>query len=439
MAKELICMTQKEISRHDIITDLINGKVNGSEAAVQLNLSVRQTKRLKAKVSKQGIEALMHGNRGKESNRKIKSKIINKAIDLIKEKYPDFGPTLACEKLEEKHSIKLGRETVRKIMIEQKLWKPKPRKQSKKKHVWRARKDNYGQMQQFDGSYHLWLEDRLLDKFGEPEELCLLLSVDDATGKITHAKFDYNESVGAVFSFWLEYFQKNNLPISVYLDKFSTYKINHANAVDNSKLLTQFQRATNQAGIELITAHSPQAKGRVERMFETLQDRLIKELRLSGISSIEEANKFLETYILKFNKRFGVVPNRKANLHKKINKALKSKLPHIFSIQEQRKIQNDYTIMFKNNFFQLDQEQPTVVYKKDTVIVEQHLDGSIKINLNGHYLKYIQLPQRPKKQIQVKLTALTRTKSNTWKPPASHPWRTQTLFKNRSRSELVRA
>ena len=263
--------------------------------------------------------------------------------------------------------------------------------------------------------------------FGD-EESCLLLSVDDATGRITHAKFDINESTIAVFKFWLEYFAKNGLPLSIYLDKFSTYKINHKNATDNKDMITQFERAMNQVGVNPITAHSPQAKGRVERMNGTLQDRLIKELKLAGITNIKEANEFLEKYIPKFNAKFAVVPKRKSNLHKAIGKR-KEKLPQIFSIQAQRKVNNDYTVMFKNNFFQLDREQTTTVYKKDTVIVEEHLDGTIKLRLRDNYLNYKTLQERPKKEINIKLLALTKQKQNlTYKPPADHPWRKQFLF-----------
>ena len=305
-------------------------------------------------------------------------------------------------------------------MTELKLWKPKSRKKSGKWHIWRARKDNYGEMQQFDGSYHIW--------FGD-EESCLLLSVDDATGKITHAKFDYNEGVVAVFKFWLEYFAKNGLPLSIYLDKFSTYKINHKNATDNKDLMTQFQRAMNQVNVKLITAHSPQAKGRVERMNETLQDRLVKELKLTGITTMKEANEFLEKYIPKFNAKFAVAPKRKSDLHKKISKQTKEKLPQIFSIQDQRKVNNDYTIMFKKNFFQLDREQTTTVYKKDTVIVEEHLNGTIKLRLRDKYLNYKTLQERPKKENNIKLVALTKHKQNsTYIPPTDHPWRNQFLF-----------
>jgi len=411
-------MTKKELSRINIIQNLIDGKINGTDASKQIGVSVRHIKRLKAKVIKSGAEGLIHGNRGKEGNRKIDPNIIEKAKEYLKEKYYDFGPTFASEKLDENHDIKIGKEKLRQLMTDWQLWKPKPRKQPKQRHVWRPRKDNFGEMQQFDGSYHHWFGDF---------ETCLLLSVDDATGKITYAKFDINESVVAVFKFWTEYFEKNGLPISIYLDKFSTYKVNHKNAVDNKDMITQFQRAMNQVGIKPITANSPEAKGRVERMNGTLQDRLVKELKLANISTIEKANEFLKDYIPKFNAKFAVIPNRRADLHKPLNKATRVRLPQIFSVQEQRKIMNDYTIRFENQYFQLDQEQPTTVYKKYAVVVEKHLNNEIKINLKGHYLNYRELPERPKKEINVKLVALTNRKPSQWKPPADHPWRNQFL------------
>jgi len=420
MTQKLICMTKKELSRYEVIKDLIAGKINGTDASKQIGVTIRHIKRLKLKVDENGAEGLIHKNRGETGNRKLDVEIVKKAKKYLKEKYHFCNPTFATEKLEENHKIKLGKETVRIMMTELKLWKPKPRKQSKKWHVWRARKDNYGEMQQFDGSYHIW--------FGD-EESCLLLSVDDATGKITHAKFDYNEGVVAVFKFWLEYFAKNGLPLSIYLDRFSTYKVNHKNATDNKDLITQFQRAMNQVNGKLITAYSPQAKGRVERMNGTLQDRLVKELKLAGITTMKEANEFLEKYIPKFNAKFAVAPSRKANLHKKIVKQTKEKLPQIFSIQDQRKVNNDYTIMFENNFFQLDREQTTTVYKKDTVIVEKHLDGTIKLRLRDNCLNYKTLPERPKKENNIKLTALTKQRQNsTYIPPIDHPWRNQFLF-----------
>jgi len=415
-------MTQKELLRYEVVRKLVEGKINGSEAAKQINLTVRQTKRLKARVKECGAKGIIHQSRNKESNRKISSNTLEKIKKHLKEKYRDFGPTFAQEKLREINKIEIGVETLRQLMIKEELWKPKPRRKNHYHRTWRARKEYFGEMEQFDGSYHNW--------FGK-DESCLLLSVDDATGEITHAKFDYNEGTIAVFKFWLEYFEKNGLPVSIYLDKFSTYKINHKNAVDNKDLLTQFQRAMDQVGVKLITAHSPEAKGRVERMNGTLQDRLVKELKLAGITTIEKANKFLEEYIPKFNTQFGVVPQKKKNLHKEIGKSLKQKLSQIFSIQNERKVHNDYTVRFKNQYFQLEQEQPTTVYKKDSIIVEERLDRTTKISLKGHYLNYCVLPKRPLKQIDVKLLAITKRKQSDWKPPADHPWRKPLIWNNK--------
>lgn len=422
MTQELITMTNRELSRYEIIKNLINGKINGTDASKQIGLSIRQVKNLKSKVRDRGLKGIIHAGRGKQSNRKLNPDLIEKTEKLLKTTYYDFGPTFASEKLEENHNIKINKETLRHMMADLGLRKLKPRKQPKAWHVWRARKDNYGEMQQFDGSYHVW--------FGN-EETCLLLSIDDATGKITHAKFSRNEGVIPVFKFWLEYFEKNGLPVSIYLDKFSTYKVNHKSAVDNQDMITQFQRVSNQTGFKLIFANSPQARGRVERIFKTLQDRLVKELRLAGITAMKEANEFLREYLPRYNVRFAVIPNRKADLHKKINEILKVKLSQIFSVQDTRVIMNDYTIMFENQYFQLNQEQPTTVYKKDTVLVERHLNGEIKLNLKEHYLNYTELPERPKREFDVKLPALTTRKPSQWKPPADHPWRRQ-FFHNKS-------
>ena len=412
----LITLTMNEHHRYDIAQRLIQKKISEREARKLMGLkSVRQVRRIRKRVVEKGIEGVAHKSRGRPSNRKFTDDFKNKVMTIVKEKYGDFKPTFAAEKLLENHGLKINEETMRQLMTAEGLWKPKPRKQPKNRHEWRPRKDNYGEMQQFDGSYHRWFEDR-------GEEACLLLSVDDATGEITHAKLDKNESVIAVFKFWLEYFEKNGLPFSIYLDKFSTYKINHPAAVDNKELLTQFQRAMRQVGVSPISAHSPEAKGRVERMNGTLQDRLVKEFRLANISTTEEANEFLKTYIPKFNKKFGVVPANQANLHRSIGKEVKTKLPQIFSVQHKRKVNNDYTIMFKNQFFQLEEKQTTTVFKKDSVVVEEHLNGEIKIDLNDHYLNYTVLPERPKKQIDIPLAALTNRKAD-YKPHVNHPWK----------------
>lgn len=423
---QLVIMTKKEALRYDIIKDLLVQKIDGTEAAKQLNLSVRQTKRLKAAVRRLGVRGVIHGNRGQASRNKTNPEILMKAKECLHKDYHDFNPLLAQEHLRDDCKIRLSKETVRQLMIKERLWRPR-KKANAKKHFWRERKDNYGEMQQFDGSYHQWFEGRNEAVIGL--EQCLLLSVDDATGKITGAVFEDNEGVEAVFRFWKEYFLTNGLPNAIYLDKFSTYKVNHKNAVDNLELMTQFERAMNQLGVRVIHANSPQAKGRVEKMNGTLQRRLVKEMRLNDINTIEEANKFLkETFIPKFNKQFAVVPKKENDLHRKLDEKKANELDKILSIQSERRVNNDYTIRFKNNYYQLNETQPTAVYKKDAVVIEERLTGEIKISLREYYLNYSRLPERPRKEIVVKLAALTIKPPISWKPPANHPWRKSFLF-----------
>lgn len=423
---QLITMTQKEARRYEIIKDLIAGKIDGTEASKKMKLSVRQIKRIKARVKKEKIKGVIHGNRGKESNCKIDKEKVKEAKKLLNEKYHDFNPLLAQEHLRDDDDIEASKETVRTWMTEEKLWKPKNKSETKK-FSWRERKDNHGEMEQFDGSYHNWFEGRNKNELGQ--EQCLLLSVDDATGKISKAKFANNEGVEAVFTFWKEYIEKNGLPAAIYLDKFSTYKVNHKNAVDNKELMTQFERAMKQLDVTVIHANTPQAKGRVEKMNGTLQRRLIKEMRLNNINTIANANKFLEeVFVPKFNKQFAVVPKKSADLHRKLSSKQISTLPKIFSVQSERRVNNDYTIRFKNNYFQLNKIQPTMVRKKDKVTIEEHLNGELKIVIRDKYLEYAKLPERPKKEVEVNLAALTKTIPRSWKPPLNHPWRNQFLI-----------
>lgn len=419
MAK-LITMAQKELSRYEIIKRLLRKDINGTEAAEQMRLSVRQVRRLKTRVKKYGVRGVIHGQRSNPGNRRILEKKVQKIEKLVKENYPDFGPTLASEKLEENHRIKVGKEKLRQLMIGWGLWKPKPRKKHKEYRSWRPRKEHYGSMQQYDGCYHLWFEDRA-------PECCLLLAVDDATGKITQARFDNHEGVLPTFKFWKGYVEDKGKPVAVYVDKFSTYKINHSAAQDNRELITQFERTCKMLGIELITAHSPEAKGRVERMSKTLQDRLVKELRLHNISDILTANVFLEKeFIPTFNYRFAVVPVKHADLHRPLTEIDRERLPSIFSVHSARNVMNDFTVRFKNQYFQLDLIQPATVCRKDRLLIEERLDDTIVLKLRDKELSYTALPKRPEKEHKLKILALT-TSRQTYRPPANHPWRRQIL------------
>ncbi|HWQ99633.1 MAG TPA: ISNCY family transposase [Candidatus Methylomirabilis sp.] len=385
-------MSKRNLDRYDIIRRLLRQEVNGSDAARLLGLSIRHVRRIKAGVRERGAKALVHALTGTSSNHRIPEKERERIVALVKSKYADFGPTFAAEKLREIHGIKRDPETIRSIMLSAALWKPRQGRTKSEHRSWRQRRDALGEMLQFDGSYHDWFEGR-----GGVKEACLLVAIDDATGKITQAAFEAHEGVVPVFTFWKQYLETHGKPRSIYLDKFSTYKMNGAIAKENPDLKTQFGRVLSALGIEAIFANSPQAKGRVERLFDTLQDRLVKELRLAGIDSIETANRFLEkTFIPAFNAKFSVVPASDADLHRNLTALERALLPITFSRQEPRTIQNDYTFSFKNLWYQMAKVQPITVCRKDVVTVEEWLDGSIHVRLRGKDLNYVILPDRAK-------------------------------------------
>jgi len=420
---KIITMKQEEILKYETVRQLIDKKISMKEVEAKLNLTDRQIRRLKNKVREEGVKGVIHKGRGVKGNRGFKDEITKKIAKIIKDTYSDFKPTLAKEKLLENHSIKISTEALRQLMITEKIWKPRKRAQPKDIHLWRPRKDLYGQMQQFDGSYHHWFENR-------GPEACLLASIDDATGHITRATFGDNEGVKEVFHFWSEYIKEHGRPGLIYLDKYSTYKINHKNATDNKDLITQFQRACKTIDIEVINAHSPQAKGRIERLFGTLQDRLIKEMRLRNISDVSSANTYLkEEFIPWFNDRFGVAPRIRGNAHRDLTSNQKEFLSSTFSKHSSRVITNDYTVRFMNMWLQLDREQPTTVYKKDLVRVEEHISGEIKVyhETRGKYLNFKILSEKPVKRKE-NITALT-PKSTAHKPDKNHPWRSFQISK----------
>lgn len=241
-------LTQQEQVKFTVISQALLGKITNGKAAVILGISPRQIKRLKKKVRQEGEDGVIHRLKGGTSNHHLDSSLKQAALIHIREEYTGFKPLFASEKLEEQYRIKLNPQTTRRWMIKEGLWRE--RKQKKVNYrSWRPRKEYFGELQQFDGSYHYWLEDRYCDANGDPLELCLLASIDDATGRITHAIFTKNERVRAVFQFWLSYIHKHGKPLATYLDKFSTYKLNHKGAVDNSELMTQFGRAMKDLSI----------------------------------------------------------------------------------------------------------------------------------------------------------------------------------------------
>lgn len=413
-------LTPKEQYKLEIITKVINHEIKPGRAALELGISTRQVRRLRVAVQDGGAEVVIHGLRGKQGNHHIDRNLKEKTLSIVKEKYPDFKPTFASETLADRNHIKINPQTLRRWMVDYGLWKTQEQKKTEYRS-WRPRKNYYGELIQFDGSYHHWFENRYSDDNGN-SEVCLLAAIDDATGQVTKVTFSVNEGVVAVFEFWKSYVLTNGKPIAIYLDRFSTYKINHKGATDNKELMTQFGRAMKDLGIELITAHSPEAKGRVERLFGTLQDRLVREMRLEGINTPQDGNKFLkDVYVQKFNTKFSVTPEKGGDVHKPLTEQDRKNLNRIFSIQSIRRINNDFTVQFKNKWYQLAELQPTTIRPRELVIVEQWLDGTIHLNKRGYYLNYILLPKKPErvKRVPVILT----THALNWKPPADHPWR----------------
>lgn len=422
---ELITMSRKELDKLDIFKKLTAGQLNGSEAAKCLKVSTRHVRRLKVGYKTKGVTALIHAGRGKPGNRRLPPKEKDRIAELLKARYADFKPGFAAEKLEQLHHIKRDAKTIRKIMIELDLWQPRKQKVGSEYRSWRERKDSYGQLVQYDGSYEFWFENR-------GPKCCLLASIDDATGRV-QAVFGQDEGTLPTMRYWHDYIVKDGRPQAIYVDKFSTYTQNHAVARENTDNLTQFARAMKEMGIDLITANSPQAKGRVERLFLTLQDRLIKELRLASISTIAEANEFLQqTFLPAFNSRFMVVPKRRANLHRKLSKTEMNNLPSILSRQNQRVVQNDFTISHNMVHYQISNEQRVTVCRKDRIIVEERFDGSFHLRLRSKYLNYSILPNKPKKQktAQWVIAASGGNDKRAHQPKADHPWKKQFIYAN---------
>lgn len=377
----LLFISEREMDRLSVIRCVIQRKMTWKQAAHFLELSERQIARLVSRIRKQGSRGIIHRLRGKPSNHRLKENIIPEAIRLVKTYYPDFGPTFACEKLQ-KHGVYLSRESLRQAMTQVGLWQVRMRKP--KHRSWRPRRLFMGELIQLDASHHDWFEGRA--------PLCALIAyVDDATGKILYAEFVLGEDTMTLFKTTKRYLLRHGRPKAFYVDKHAVYHVNQQSVVEpflrDPQPMTQFTRAMAELGIEVIPAHSPQAKGRVERSFETLQDRLVKEMRLRGISSIREANQFLwEEFLPDYNERFGKLAANPLDAHRPILET--QKLDHILCLKTQRRVLNDFTLRFKGQILQIEKNLPVLVKPKDKVTVIVSVNGSLELMFKGHKLPY---------------------------------------------------
>ena len=411
----LLEMSSKELNRLEVMQRLSEKRMSQREAGTFLNLSTRQIKRLLHAYRKRGAAGLVSKHRGRKGNNRLSESVKKQALNLLKTNYRGFGPTLAHEKLVEKEKLKLSDESVRKLMIEENLWKPRKAKKVVT-HQLRERRACFGELIQIDGSPHDWFE-------GRAEPCVLLVFIDDATGKLVQLLFVESESFFSYAQAAEGYFRQYGKPVAFYSDKHGIFRVNLP-STGVGDALTQFGRAMQQLKIQLICANTPQAKGRVERVIQTLQDRLPKEMRLRGISNMADGNAYLSEFIDDFNTRFGEEPRSDVDLHRLLT--AKEDLARILTWQETRSLSKNLTLQFEKVVYQIQTNRPTYALRKAQVTVCLNAQAEITILYNGKALPYsIYHPQA--KQAQVvsakQLDLALKKKRLPTKPAPDHPWR----------------
>jgi len=375
-------LSQKELTRYGIIENTIEGYLKVDLAAEELCLSKRQVFRLKRKLKKKGIEGLIHGNRGRPSYRRTKDYLRDTIDYLYRGKYDGFNISHFTEMLEERERIFISRETVRGILLEKGSYEKK--KRYPKHRSWREPMPKEGMMLQFDTSDHDWLQ-------GRGPKIKLIAGIDDATKDVPYALFALQDSVEENMATFKEIVKKKGIPLSLYVDKDSKFITTrhgglHVNIKRNQEK-TQMQRAWEELGINVIYAESPQAKGRIERLWGTFQDRLISELRLEGISTLEEANEYLHSVFLsKYRRKFTRKPKVEEIAYRPIPKGMD--LDQILCIKEERRVQGDHTISYKGRKYQILPTQTRFGFAKARVEVQRRLDGTIHIFYKGEELPF---------------------------------------------------
>ena len=384
---EHITMSKKECEQYLVFERLKKGEIKQIEAAAKLGISTRWVRKKLRRYEIFGSQGLVHKNRNRASKNCWNAQEEKFTIDLLKNEWQGFGPTFTADKLQELHQIQVSRETVRKVMKKNGLWKDR-KKRINYRHQ-RQRQTMFGIMVQFDGSEHDWFE-------GRGPKCTALVFIDDATSRILWIEFALSESYASIMPATKNYVEKFGRPHKFYVDFGKVFSVNLNNPEREKK--TQWERAMEELDIEVIHARSPQAKGRVERCNQTLQDRLIKEMRLAGISSPEAANKFVIGFIEKHNQRFAVPAGQSGDAHRSADCY---KLDQIFCLKKERILANDYTIVYNKRIFQLEGQQRTIIRPKDIIRVHQNLDGSIQLFIRAIELEFREMRARlqPKEEL----------------------------------------
>ena len=370
-------MSERDLKRIEVLSDVRAGRRTVAAAAAVLAVSERQAYRLLARYEADGGGGLIHKARGRTSNRSRNEGIRKYAVELVKTRYGDFGPTLATEVLLDKHQLRIGKETLRRWMMAEGLWLS--RTQRRTFHQPRLRRESYGELIQIDGSDHRWFEQR-----GEP--CALLVFIDDATSKLMQLRFVPSESTDSYFAALQGYLQAHGCPVAFYSDKHTVFRVNRPDA-QGGQGMTQFGRALAELNIEILCANSSQAKGRVERANRTLQDRLVKELRLAGISDTEAGNAFLPEFMKRFNEKFSLPPARTENLHRKLNMQA-SRLTDILCHRELRHVSQQLSLAYDRRQIILERSELADKLAGQYVEVYDFSDRPLEVRWKGHSLPY---------------------------------------------------
>lgn len=415
MREGLLTMSEQEVERVGLIRQVTEGRLTQVEAGKRLDLTTRQIRRLVRAYERKGAAGLISKKRGKPGNRHHTCETKEKVKKFVEQYYVDFGPTFAAEKLEERHHLIVNRETLRQWMSQWGLWSAKNSEKKLAVHQMRERRPCFGELVQIDGSHHDWFE-------GRAEKCCALVFIDDATSRLLGLRFEAQETTAGYFKLVRAHIESHGKPVAYYSDKFGVFRVNHANCYDSE---TQFGRAMRELGIGSICANSPQAKGRVEKANRTLQDRLIKEMRLRKIDTMEEANNYALEFIEFWNKRFAVEPKSLVDAHRP-NLLDSNKLDLIFSYQDKRILSKNLECSFDKTIYQIKTELKGYRLRHAKVTICKDTVGSVKIIYKGKILDYTcYKKQRHSGEIvntkQLEKKILTAIKRNT--PSKKHPWR----------------
>jgi transposase len=426
MKEERIALSQRERERLQVLHEVERKHLRQREAAKRLGLSARQVRRLLRRVRHEGDRGVIHRLRGRPSNRKMARAVERRILAEVQRRYRDFGPTLACEHLA-RQGLGVSRETLRQWLIQAGLWKPR-RQRVEAVHVWRERRAACGELVMMDSSPFRWLEER-------GPSLQLIALIDDASSRFwgRFAEHDSTEENLRTLQDWL---RRCGRPVALYTDKNSVFVVNRLPSGDEQlagePAQSQFGRALRELGIEWIAAHSPQAKGRIERLFGTLQDRLVKEMRLAGVSTIEQANRFLQEVFVPFwEQRFTVVPRQSQDAHRSLGRY---RLEQILSVRESRSVAQDYTVRWAGQRWAIPRAEVRPGLRGARVQVERRLDGSVWVRFRDGYLSLTPCPAAaavlaasPCGLRPPGLAAKTKPKTK-YIPPPTHPWKRTLLL-----------